>query len=83
MIAEWQKRTTETLNPLKATFFTFPPHLKHYVFRALAAALGTTPPVFTVSTLQLCRYLAEHSDLGTAESIKKALQRANKSAEEN
>ena len=78
MIAEWQKRTTETLNPRKATFFTFPPYLKHYVFRALAAALATTPPVFKVSTLQLCRYLAEHSDLGTAESIKKALQRLKK-----
>ena len=75
MIAEWQKRTTDNLNPLKTNFFSFPPHLKHYVFRALATALAQTPPVFNVSTLQLCRYLAEHSNLGTTESIKKALQR--------
>lgn len=76
MIAEWQKRTTETLNPLKTTFFTFPPHLKHYVFCALAAALATTPPVFTVSTLRLCRYLAEHSNLGDALAIHRAVYRA-------
>jgi hypothetical protein len=75
MIAEWQKRTTDNLNPRKTTFFLFPPHLKYYVFRALATALAQTPPVFNVSTLQLCRYLAEHSNLGTTESIKKALQR--------
>jgi hypothetical protein len=81
MIAEWQKRTTETLNPRKTTFFTFPPHLKHYVFHALAAALATTPPVFKVSTLQLCHYLAGHSDLGSAESIKKALQRIKNKGE--
>ena len=82
MIAEWQKRTTDTLDPRKTTFFSFPPHLKHYVFRALATALAITPAVFHVSTLQLCHYLAEHSNLGTAESIKKALQRI-KAMEEN
>ena len=78
MIAEWQKRTTETLDPRKTTFFSFPPHLKHYVFRALATALVTTPPVFTVSTLQLCHYLAEHSDLGDALAIHRAVYRAMK-----
>ena len=75
-IAEWQKRTDEALEPLKSTFFSFPPHLKHHVFRALAAALAVSPRVFTVSTLELCRYLAAHSNLGTAAGIKKALQRS-------
>ena len=39
---------------------------------------GTTPCDFVYgdSTLELCRYLAAHSDLGTAASIKKALQRS-------
>ena len=78
LIAEWQKRTDEALEPLKSTFFSFPPPLKHHVFRALAAALAVTPRVFTVSTLELCRYLAAHSDLGTAAGIKKALQRSKK-----
>ena len=76
LIAEWQKRSDEALEPLKSTFFSFPPPLKHHVFRALAATLAVTPRVFTVSTLELCRYLAAHSNLGTAAGIKKALQRS-------
>ena len=76
LIAEWQKRSDEALEPLKSTFFSFPPPLKHHVFRALAAALAVTPRVFTISTLELCRYLAAHSNLGTAAGIKKALQRS-------
>ena len=78
LIDEWQKRSTETLEPLKSTFFSFPPYLKHHVFRALAAALAVTPRVFTVSTLELCRYLSAHSDLGSTAGIKKALQRSKK-----
>ena len=78
LIAEWQKRTDEALEPLKSTFFSFPPPLKHHVFRALAAALAVTPRVFTVSTLELCRYLSAHSDLGSTAGIKKALQRSKK-----
>lgn len=78
MIAEWQKRTTDNFDPRKTAFFTFPPHLKHYVFRALATALALTPAVFHVSTLQLCHYLAEHSDLGDALAIHRAVYRAMK-----
>ena len=78
LIDEWQKRSNETLEPLKSTFFSFPPHLKHHVFRALADALAVTPRVFTVSTLELCRYLSAHSDLGSTAGIKKALQRSKK-----
>ena len=78
LIAEWQKRTDKALEPLKSTFFSFPPPLKHHVFRALAAALAVTPRVFTVSTLELCRYLSAHSDLGSKAGIKKALQRSKK-----
>jgi hypothetical protein len=78
MIAEWQKRTTDTLDPRKTTFFSFPPHLKHYVFHALATALAITPAVFHVSTLQLCHYLAEHSNLGDALAIHRAVYRAMK-----
>jgi hypothetical protein len=78
MIAEWQKRTTDTLDPRTTTFFSFPPHLKHYVFHALATALAITPAVFHVSTLQLCHYLAEHSNLGDALAIHRAVYRAMK-----
>ena len=78
LIAKWQKRTDKALEPLKSTFFSFPPPLKHHVFRALADALAVTPRVFTVSTLELCRYLSAHSDLGSTAGIKKALQRSKK-----
>ena len=81
LIDEWQKRSNETLEPLKSTFFSFPPHLKHHVFRALAAALAVTPRVFTVSTLELCRYLSAHSDLGDPLAIHRAVYRAKRNDE--
>ena len=81
LIAEWQKRSDEDLEPLKSTFFSFPPPLKHHVFRALAAALAVTPRVFTVSTLELCRYLSAHSDLGDPLAIHRAVYRAKREDE--
>jgi hypothetical protein len=81
LIDEWQKRSDETLEPLKNTFFSFPPHLKHHVFRALADALAVTPRVFTVSTLELCRYLSAHSDLGDPLAIHRAVYRAKREDE--
>ena len=76
MMADWQRRTDEKLTPSENTLFHFPPHLKHHVFRALAAALAVTPPVFRVSTIELCRYLSAHSNLGSPASIHRALYRA-------
>ena len=81
LIDEWQKRSNEALEPLKSTFFSFPPPLKHHVFRALADALAVTPRVFTVSTLELCRYLSAHSDLGDPLAIHRAVYRAKREDE--
>jgi len=78
MIASWQRRTDEELIPSKTAHFHFPPHLKHHIFRSLAETLQAYPPVFRVSTLELCRYLAAHSDLGDALAIHRALYRAKK-----
>ena len=78
MIRQWQKQTTEELIPSKTIHFHFLPDYKWQVFRALSLVLAKNPPVFKVSTLQLCRYLAEHSNLGTVEGIRQALYRANK-----
>lgn len=75
MIADWQKHMPDIPIPLKASHFHFPHDIKHHVIRALAQTLAKRPPVFLISTLQLCRYLAKHSTLGTIESIRKALQR--------
>lgn len=78
MIREWQRQSKEELIPSKTIRFLFIPTFKWHVIRALANVLTQDPPVFKVSTLQLCRYLAKHSNLGTAEGIKKALQRMKK-----
>ena len=75
MIANWQKHMPDVTIPLKASHFHFPHNIKHHIIRALVQTLTKRPRVFLISTLQLCRYLAEHSTLGTKESIRKALQR--------
>ena len=75
MIADWQKHMPDVPIPLKASHYHFPHNIKHHIIRTLAQTLAKRPPVFHISTLQLCRYLAEHSTLGTKESIRKALQR--------
>ena len=79
LIREWQKRSTEIIDPLKTSHFTFLPKRKYYVTGTLANMLSQTPPVFKVSTLQLCRYLSEHSNLGSVDAIRKAIQRVQKS----
>ena len=79
MIREWEKHNNGIPIPVKTTtHIQFPPNSKHYIVSALADVLGHTPQVFRISTLQLCRYLAAHTNLGTADSIRKAIQRVSK-----
>ena len=78
LIREWEKRSTEIIDPSKTSHFTFLPNRKWYVTSTLANVLSRTPPVFKVSTLQLCLYLSEHSNLGSVDAIRKAVQRAQK-----
>lgn len=78
LIREWQKRSTEIIDPLKTSHFTFLPKRKYYVTSTLANMLSRTPPVFKVSMLQLCQYLSEHSNLGSVDAIRKAIQRVQK-----
>ena len=78
MIADWQKHMPDVTIPLKASHFHFPHNIKHHIIRALVQTLTKRPRVFLISTLQLCRYLAEHSTLGTKESIRKAIQRGQR-----
>ena len=75
MISDWQKRTTETIDPKKTTSFIFMPHAKSHAIRTLALVLSRDVPVFKVSTLELCRYLSTHSNLGTTGAIRQALYR--------
>ena len=78
LIMKWQEHTEDTLIPSKTTNICFFLKFKWHIIRALAIALAYNPPVFKVSTLQLCEYLARHTNLGTAESIRKGLQRVKK-----
>ena len=76
LISDWQKRSTETIYPKKTSQFTFLPNAKSSAIRALALVQTRDIPVFKVSTLELCRYLSTHSNLGSTETIRKALLRA-------
>ena len=78
LMTDWQKRSTETINPKETSHFTFLPNARSHAIRALAVVLAKNPPVFEISTRKLCLYLGVHSNLGTPENIKKALQRAKK-----
>ena len=82
MIASWQRRTEEDLTPSKAVHFHFPTHLKHHIIRSLAETLQAYPPVFRVSTLELCRYLSAHSNMGDTLAIYRALYRINSAKSE-
>lgn len=78
LISDWQKRTTGTIDIKKTSLFTFFPERKTHAIRALALVLARDIPVFKVSTVELCRYLSAHSNLGSSETIRKALLRAKK-----
>lgn len=75
LISDWQKRATDAIDITKTSQFTFQIKLKWHAIHALAVVLTKDPPVFKVSTRDLCRYLSTHSNLGSPEAIKKALQR--------
>lgn len=50
---------------------------KTTIIRHLKKAMIHDPKVFTLSERKLCSYLSEHSNLGRADCIRKALQRCN------
>lgn len=75
MMKEWEKHTTHTIQPMKASHFNFIQKRKWYAIRALAIMLMKDKRVFKISILQLCKYLEGHSNLGSQESIRKAIQR--------
>ncbi|MBO4607326.1 MAG: hypothetical protein J5682_05455 [Prevotella sp.] len=78
MMKEWEKHTTHTIQPMKASHFNFVQEQKWYVIRALAVLLVKDWHVFKVSTSELCRYLESHSNLGSQEAIRKAVLRMKK-----
>ena len=75
MMDKWKLLTTETINPSKTSHFIFKPDKRSQAILALARVLECDIPVFKVGISELCRYLSAHSNLGTQESIRKALYR--------
>lgn len=75
MIDKWEMLTTETIHLSKTSQFHFKTDKLSQAILALARAIQHEPPVFKVSILQVCSYLAEHSNLGNTASIRQALYR--------
>ena len=78
LLDNWKKHVTDTIDTSKTSSFTFLPIRKWHAIRALTISLQGDVPLFKVSTRELCRYLAAHSDLGDALAIHRALYRAKK-----
>ena len=78
LMNKWQQLTEENLIPSKTINITFVLKFKWYVLRALAQVIDQNPTVFKVSTLHASESIAQHTNLGTADSIRKGLQRAKK-----
>lgn len=76
MLTKWEK-CSESHFPIKTAHrFEFSPGAKKSVLCALNEAMsGKSPTFFIVSDRSLYRYLESHTNLGHADSIKKALQR--------
>ncbi|MBR1502992.1 MAG: hypothetical protein IJ618_03800 [Prevotella sp.] len=77
MLAEWQKQSEDSIDIKTANHFVFNPTYKHKVFLALKQAMvnNSNPPFFRNSGRNMCLYLETHSNLGSVDSIRKALQR--------
>ena len=78
MIDKWKLLTTETINPSKTSRFYFIPNKRSQAILALTRVLEHEPPVFKVGISELCRYLSTHSNLGTPETIRRAIYRIQK-----
>ena len=78
MMDKWKSLTTETINPSKTFRFHFIPDKRSQAILALTRVLEHDPPVFKVGISELCRYLSTHSNLGTPETIRRAIYRIQK-----
>ena len=72
---KWKALTAETIDPTNTTQFLFYPDRLSQAIHAVAHMLWHDPPVFKVGISELCRYLSAHSNLGSPESIRRALYR--------
>ena len=84
MITEWQKYTTDTINPYKTSYFNFSnSQTIRLVYIALARFLHIDCREINVKPMAFYRYLSLHSNLGSEVTIKTGLCRARKWLQEN
>ena len=60
---------------MRTSQFSFDKRYKWHAIRQLCLLLNAGTQVLTVSTMELCRYLEAHSNLGKARSIQRTLYR--------
>lgn len=71
----WQECSDGTIDIRSANRIVFMHEARHQIIRSLKIALSCDVPIFNTSNRQLFMYLAEHSNLGTWESLKQAVKR--------
>ena len=75
MLNVWQEYCEEEIIVNTTSYFHFSTKNKHRIIAVLKKLLYSEIPVFNVSMEQVYLYLSQHSNLGKASAIKKAVQR--------
>lgn len=75
MVLGWQKHSHREINPEKTFYFDFDLVYQKSVISDLKSAMNKSNPLFMMSNRQLIMYMSKHSNLGSFDAIKKAIQR--------
>ena len=75
VVEVWQSCSDVKIDIGSANRIAFKAKTRRRIIRSLKIVLSCDIPVFNISQRQLFMYLASHSNLGSWESIKKAVQR--------
>ena len=75
MLRSWIEYSRAEINPDKTSHFDFDPTYKKIIRSDLKSAMKKQGHVFRVSDDQVITYMSRHSNLGSFDAIKKAIQR--------
>lgn len=75
MLGKWQNYAHEIINSLEATHFDFDLQYQAQIFTDMKSAMIKKDHIFNMSDRQFILYMSEHSNLGSFDKIKKAIQR--------
>lgn len=74
-LRKWQNYSHEIINPHEVTHFNFNLQYQSEIFADLKSAMIKKNNLFNMSDRQLIMYMSKHSNLGSFDKIKKAIQR--------